>query len=211
MNLSKLGLSALVLCSAIAAQASVLQLWLEPATQNATVGQTVTFDLYGNTDGPDPLALSDAYIDISWDPTVLSNATPSFTSEAPPWDSSYWAPGAPINDDVQDGSAKRELLGLLPPDFPVAPVGVFRDPVQKLKITSFSFTLLTMAPPTSVKVWDTLEGEDTRFFKGNFQTGTWDLAFEQGHYSEGIVNPVPEPATLAVLGLGVLALKRRKR
>lgn len=192
------------------AHASTLQLWIEPATQVVNVGDTVTFDVYANVDGPNSLKLSDAYLAISWDSSVMTNVTPSFVIEPFPWDVSYWAPGAMLNADIMDGDAKRELLGQLPPDGPVAPVGVFRDPVNKIKVTSFMFTVDVDTVGTELKLWSTLNGEATEFYRGG-EIGIWDLAFEQGAYSAGSVSTVPEPATMAVLGLGAAAMLRKRR
>lgn len=211
MSTSRAFLAISLALACASAHASILNLWWEPATQNALVGQTVSIDVYANASGPTPLALSDAYLAITWDPAVLTNATPANTVEPAPWVTSYWAPGAPANTDLQDGDAQRELLGQLPPDFPIAPVGVMRDPINKIKVTSFSFTVNALAPPTSVKLWGNTGVATTNFYKGNFEIGQWDLNFEQGAYSEAFINPVPEPATMAVLSLGVLGFLRKSR
>lgn len=196
----------------VTASAAPLNLWLEPQVQNATVGQTVTIDVFANTSGAVPLELSDAYLAITWDSGVLTNATPAVLAEPLPWITSYWAPGSPLNTNLQDGDARRELLGDLPPNFPIAPVGVMRDPLNKIKVTTFSFTVDVLAPPTFVRLWGSYGGTTTNFYKGNFQIGQWDLAFESGAYSEAQINVVPEPATMFGIGTGALAwIARRKR
>lgn len=204
----------LVILSAMAVSlgnAQSLNLWLEPATQSATVGQTVTIDVYANSTGPGILDLSDAYLAIGWDPAVLTNATPSVVAEPAPWDTSYWAPGSSLNLNLQDGNARRELLGDFAPNNPIAPQGVMRDAINRIKVTSFMFTVDVATPSTSVKLWNSLGGETTNFLKGNFQIGQWDLVFEDGAYSEAIITVVPEPATMAAVGLGLAALARRRR
>lgn len=204
----------LVLLSAMVVStgsAQSLNLWLEPATQSAVIGQTVTIDVYANSTGPGILDLSDAYLAIGWDPAVLTNATPSVVAEPAPWDTSYWAPGSSLNTNLQDGDARRELLGDFAPNHPIAPQGVMRDAVNRIKVTSFLFTVDVATPSTSVKLWNSLGGETTNFLKGNFQIGQWDLVFEDGAYSEAVITVVPEPATLAVTGLGLAAMLRRRR
>lgn len=191
-------------------QAQVLNLWWEAQNQTASVGQTVTLTVFANSSGPGSLVLSDANLTIGWDPSALTNVTPTTMTETAPWDISYWSPGVTVNTSVTDGDAQRELLGLLPPDQPVAPAGVMRDPTNRIKVTTFSF-LVNSTAPTSIKLWNNFNGGVTRFFKGNFEIGTWDLNFESGNYSEATINVVPEPASMAALGLGALALLRRRR
>lgn len=193
------------------ASAQSLNLWLEPDTQIALIGQTVDIHVYASANGPNPLVLSDAYLTFTWDPSVLTNATPAFVAEPAPWSSSYWAPGSPLNIDLQDGDARRELLGELPPNQPVAPIGTMRDAINRIKVTSFQFTVDSFTPSTSVKLWSSYLGSTTNFYKGDFGIGQWALEFEQGAYSEALITVVPEPATLAALGLGAAALLRRRR
>lgn len=194
-----------------ASQAVTLNLWLEPSTQIATVGQTVNIDVYANSAGASPLTLSDAYLAITWDSSVLTNSTPTVITEPAPWSTSYWAPGVNINADLQDGNAMRELLGEFPPTQPVAPVGVMRDAVNRIKVTTFSFTVNSLTSGTSVRLVDFEDDGLTAFFKGDFQIGTWANNFESGTYSEAMISTVPEPATLAVLGFGALVALRRKK
>lgn len=210
MTISRFLLAASVLGFAAIGQSQVLNLWWEPSTQNATLGSTVTVSVYANSSGPTTLDLSDAYLAITWDPAKLLNTTPATVTEPAPWASSYWAPGAPINSSVLDGDAQRELLGQLPPAFPVAPVGSMHDPLNRLKVTSFSFKVLDTSQ-TSVKLWSSVSGATTNFYKGNFQIGQWNLAFDQGSYSEATINAVPEPLSLAAIGTGLLLLRRRRR
>lgn len=193
------------------ASSQSLNVWLVPDVQSALVGDTVNVDVYASANGLEPLDLSDAYLTFTWDPAVLSNATPSFVLEPAPWESSYWAPGSPLNSDLQDGDARRELLGQLPPNQPIAPLGTMRDAVNRIKVTSFQFTVDTVAPSTSVKLWSSHLGSTTNFLKGDFQIGQWDLVFEQGQYSEALINVVPEPASGVAVGLGIAALLRRRR
>ncbi len=193
------------------AHGSTLNLWWEPSSTEATVGQTVDIGVFANTPDSAPLALSDAYLAISWDPAVLINATPDTTFEANPWSLSYWSPGNPINANLQDGDAQRELLGQLAPDGPIAPVGTMHDPVSRILVTTFSFTVNAPTAGTSIRLWDTLGTGSTHFYKGDFQLGEWDLALEQGHYAEATISTVPEPATLVGLGVSLAALVRHKR
>lgn len=202
-------IGALVVVGSASAQS--LNVWLEPGIQSALVGDTVDVHVYTNANGPDPLVLSDAYLTFTWDPAVLGNATPNFVVEPAPWDSSYWAPGSPLNSDLQDGDARRELLGQLPPDQPVAPIGTMRDAVNRIKVTTFQFTVDSFAPSTSVKLWGSHLGETTNFLKGDFGIGQWALVFEQGAYSEALINVVPEPATLTAISLGAIAMLRRRK
>ena len=206
----RLIIAALVLGVGASANAQVLNLWWEPSTQNANLGDVVTVSVYANSSGPSSLALSDAYLAITWDNSILSNVTPATVTEPAPWVTSYWAPGNPINSSVTDGDAQRELLGNLPPNFPVAPVGVMHDPTNRLKVTSFQFQVVALGT-ASIKLWDSVSTGTTNFFKGNFQIGEWNLAYDNGNYSEATVNAVPEPASLAALGLGIAALRRRRR
>ncbi len=191
--------------------AQVINLWWEVANQTAAIGDTVTLTVYTNSNGTEPLTLSDANLTIGWDSSILTNATPSTMSEPAPWDTSYWSPGVAINTSVQDGDAQRELLGQLPPDQPIAPVGVMHDGINRLKVTTFSFTVNSASGPTAIRLYDSYNGGVTRFFKGDFQIGTWDLNFDHGNYSEAIINTVPEPASLAALALGGIALLRRRK
>lgn len=211
MKHHRISIAILGLLAASIGSAQSLNLWLEPATQVATIGQTVDIDVYTNSTGPGILDLSDAYLTITWDAGVLTNSTPAVVAEPAPWTTSYWAPGSPLNIDLQDGDARRELLGEFTPNHPVAPVGIMRDPINRLKVTTFKFTVDSFTAGTSVKLWDSHLGTTTNFYKGNFGIGQWDLTFEDGNYSEAIISVVPEPATMAVLGLGVAALARRRR
>lgn len=196
----------------LAAQAATLNLWLEPSNQTVNIGDTVTIDVFANSNESVPLVLSDAYLAISWDSSVLTNATPAFVAEPSPWASSYWAPGQPLNTDLQDGDALRELLGELPDTQPVAPVGTMGDTVNRIKVTSFQFTLTGPTPtPAKVRLWGSLGDANTLFLKGDYQLGIWDTAYQQGAYSEATINAVPEPGTLALLGLGMAAMAKRRR
>ncbi len=211
MKTSPIFIVAMIAIGSATSQAATLNLWWEPVVQNAVVGQLVTIDVFANSSGPGILALSDAYLAISWDPAVLTNSTPVVLGQPAPWINSYWAPGAPANVNLQDGDARRELIGMLPPNYPVAPAGIMRDPINKLKITTFSFTVAAAAPPTSVKLWGNLNGTTTNFYKGNFQIGQWDLTFEQGAYSEARINIVPEPITMFGFGIGVVVMLRGRK
>lgn len=191
VSLAKAAAVLLFGCACALASAARLNLWLVPDTQNATIGQTVTVTVYANSTGPGTLALSDAYLAISWDPAILTNATPSFVSEPAPWVQSYWSPGNPINTNLQDGDAQRELLGQLPPDFPVAPAGIMRDPVNRIKVTSFQFTVHASAATTPVRLWGSLGTGSTNFYKGDYQIGQWDLTFENGAYSQANITQLP--------------------
>jgi len=210
MICSRLFTAAMIVCLGSAAQAQVLNVWWEPTSQTANLGDTITVSVFANSNGPSDLALSDAYLAITWDNSILNNVTPATVSEPAPWVTSYWSPGAPINSSVVDGDAQRELLGELPPNYPVAPVGIMHDPLNRIKVTSFNFQVVSLGS-ASIKLWNSTGGATTNFLKGNFQIGQWDLAFDQGNYSEAIVNAVPEPASMAALGLGIAALIRRRK
>lgn len=200
----------MVMASTLAATAQSLNVWLEPATQIVNPGDTVSIGIYASANGTSALALSDAYLSFTWDPAVLTNATPNSRLEPAPWDQSYWAPGQAVNTDLQDGDAQRELLGQLPTSNPVAPVGIMRDPVNRIKVTTLEFTVGSITAPTYVKLWNLNNGATTNFFRGNFAIGQWDLVFENGSYSQAELNPIPEPMTMTVLALGAAFLARRK-
>ena len=209
MCLSKSTLSLLALAVSGSASAQ-LHVWLEPSVQTALIGDTVDVEVRANSGGTAPLVLSDAYLAITWNTSVLDNATPATRLEPAPWTNSYWAPGVPENTDVEDGDAIRELLGQLPPNQPVAPIGAMGDTANSILVTTFQFTLLSDSAPGVVRLESQGFTYPTTFYKGG-AIGVHPLEFSEGTYAQATINAVPEPGTLLILGLGALAARKRKR
>ena len=183
MNKLKSVLCAALLACVLAAPASAdIVVSVVPASQNVNLGDIFAVDIVADIPANEAI--------IGWGLDLTLSAPALLTQIGPPSISSPWSPLASIDGD--DLAASQEF----PPD------GVSGDDIVLATIVfqaaAFGSTDLILSDDNPL---DTTEGFVLADLSG----------FGTVVYNDGLVNVVPEPATLALLGFGALALIRRRR
>ncbi len=202
-----------------------------PSFVDVTAGSTVTLSFYLTTTGfTTNLAGVSAMIGFDTATSTGAGATPAGsgitvahggTNAVPTgipltWNPTPFSGGFIINEfgGGSDTTSNPRPFGLWTANQTVADFGYTNAP--NVKMFDLTFT-----------VSNTLVAGDLRpitIFKSPNQPGAWDsnvsdstfptanTAFAPAYVANlRVVNPVPEPATIAVLGLGVVALLRRRK
>jgi hypothetical protein len=205
----------LMLAATSAAQAAVVNVSLEPSTDTVVVGNPFDLDLWLRSSDGSPLVMSDIHLLLTWDPVYVGFNGSASTADGdydwttamsyPPMDPIpmyLWEGSSGENETYTDGDAWIQLTN----GFVWLHPGM-SDPQTDLKALTLTFTAL--AETNSSTLIDIQPCEDHGLNSGIIEQPTGNPIGGIGIGSN--VTIVPEPATIALFGLGALSLLRKRR
>jgi hypothetical protein len=182
---------------------ALVSLEFRPLNQSVFVGDTVSIGLYATAPTPESFVAVDTI--LIWTNSIMNPVgSNQFGGAYNAWTSAGFLNNE-MNQSLSDGDAFWTGLG---PLFGTPPEGT---PGGSL-LTTFTFTALTpgtatLAMPASFN-WP---GRPQPFESKVYGPQNQDITGTLAATATVTVNAVPEPASMAVLGLGALALLRRRR
>jgi hypothetical protein len=169
---------------------------------------------------PSGIAVADASLAVQaldGDGNFLDNASGNLHAESTAWDEfNYTATGDWAGDaqralvDLPTGDQPRTSLGVELNSFQLLDLGVIRTGTRRSFEISYRFeTSVSISSPMFLHALSDFSGTGAMTFLGFDESGNPFTDFDV--YPVGSSQPVPEPTSLAAMGLGLAAITRRRR
>ncbi|MEI6914066.1 MAG: PEP-CTERM sorting domain-containing protein [Armatimonadota bacterium] len=194
-----------ILISIAGSVGAAVNLELRPANVTGAIGDTLTFDLYAVSTGPDNDLVSAMDVILTWDPTYLVPAG-DFDGLGSATDGVLWefdgllfqssginARDTDTNKLINDGNFLWTLAAITG-----EPVSI---PTDGLKLVDFIFDAAAETPGTPVAMVTTLMTENTQVFSG--VEADMDI---KGSLNSVNATIVPEPTGLLAMATGMISL-----